>query len=477
MAILGIELNDAALAVCDGQSAPVTAPGYAVATDGGVIFGGEAWKTARLHPRRTTNRFWCEISDQPLAKFMDGQFGAADLAHDQLRQLIAGFGKAIDGAVFAMPPQWSTEQLGLLLGIAQDLALPVTGFVDSAVAATRREYQGGALLHLDASLHGLTITRMHQAGKSSVDTRRSIDRLGIDGLERVCVEFIASQFVDSTRFDPLHDGESEQYLYDNLHAWLSQLNREDRLALTVEYAGNEFKAGLKKADLAGRISAYIEPVVQQVRSLLSVGVPAALQVGDRLASFPGVVEALGRISRVSVFVLESAAAAKGALARADSLPDTGAGVRLTTALPWDQPPVCVEVAAGDAAAITTATSERPTHVMFGGRAYRLEKSPFNIGSALSPGDYGVMLDGGQSGVSRRHCTIQISAHGVEVVDNSRYGTRLNGHMIDGAAILQSGDVLSLGNPVSEFLLITETTAPSATKGSSNESGREGSNGT
>ena len=62
-----------------------------------------------------------------------------------------------------------------------------------------------------------------------------------------------------------------------------------------------------------------------------------------------------------------------------------------------------------------------------------------------------------SGVSRRHCTIQIGAHGVEVVDNSRYGTRLNGHEIDGAAILQSGDVLSLGNPVSEFLLISEVT--------------------
>jgi hypothetical protein len=49
------------------------------------------------------------------------------------------------------------------------------------------------------------------------------------------------------------------------------------------------------------------------------------------------------------------------------------------------------------------------------------------------------------------------------VDHSRFGTRLNGHRVDGSAILQSGDVVSLGNPGSEFLLITEVTADSSSQ--------------
>ena len=42
-----------------------------------------------------------------------------------------------------------------------------------------------------------------------------------------------------------------------------------------------------------------------------------------------------------------------------------------------------------------------------------------------------------------------------VTDHSRFGTSLNGHAIDGSAILQVGDILSLGSPPRELQLITE----------------------
>jgi hypothetical protein len=51
---------------------------------------------------------------------------------------------------------------------------------------------------------------MDQAGKSSIQNRRAIDHAGIVRLERACIELMASRFVESTRFDPLHDGQSEQ---------------------------------------------------------------------------------------------------------------------------------------------------------------------------------------------------------------------------------------------------------------------------
>ena len=463
MTILGIELNDAAISAVDGQSAPVSAPGYAVVKDGDILVGFDAWKSARLHPKQTTNRFWRDLSDQPLPRLMHGGVSAADLVHTQLQDLCAGFAPRVEGAVFAVPAHWSPDQLGLLLGIAEDLAIPVNGLVDSAVAATRREYRGSDLLNLDASLHELTISRMLQAGKTSVGERRAVDLVGIEGLERVCAEFIARRFVEGTRFDPLHDGKSEQYLYDQMHFWLDDLNRETVLALTVEFGGNEFATTLNRSELAERVIEYIEPVIQQVRSLLSVGVPAAVQVSDRLAVFPGFVEAMARLSRATVFILEPAAAALGALHRAGSLASTEGGIRLTTALPWDQPAVDLDSTGGDAASAATGIDERPTHVIFSGHAYRLENQPFNIGSELSPGEYGIALDRGKSGVSRRHCTIRVGVHGVEVVDYSRHGTRLNGHAIDGAAILQSGDVLSLGNPASEFLMITEVTAETSSR--------------
>jgi hypothetical protein len=461
MTILAIDLNDSGILVVDGQTEPASAPGYAVARGSEILVGYDAWKLARLHPRQTTNRFWQNLSDQPLEKLMGGGVSTADLAHAQLENLCAGFREGLEGAVFVVPAHWSNEQLGLLLGIAEDLSISVIGLVDFAVAATRCEYQGRTLLHLDASLHELTISQMNQAGGSSIQDRRTIDQVGIDRLERTCIELMARRFVETTRFDPLHDGQCEQYLYDHLYTWLDELKARDYIEMTIPFGGNQFEAVVKAADVAARVTDFVEPVVQNVRSLLSVGVPVAVQVTHRLATFPGFVAAMAGMAQVTVLVLEPGAAALGALNRINRFASAEGGVRLTGRLPWDRPAMAFDGAVPDSQIGASDDDRRPTHVLYEGRAYRLSNQAFYIGSELAASDYGAALDGGVSGISRKHCSIRVSDHGVEVVDHSRFGTRLNGHRIDGAAILQSGDVVSLGKPTREFLLITEVTADSS----------------
>jgi hypothetical protein len=41
-------------------------------------------------------------------------------------------------------------------------------------------------------------------------------------------------------------------------------------------------------------------------------------------------------------------------------------------------------------------------------------------------------------------------------DHSRYGTLLNGHRVNAAAVLQRGDIISVGDPACELKLIVET---------------------
>jgi hypothetical protein len=461
MTILAIDLNDSGILVVDGQTEPASAPGYAVARGSEILVGYDAWKLARLHPRQTTNRFWQNLSDQPLENLMGGGVSTADLAHAQLENLCAGFRDGLEGAIFVVPAHWSNEQLGLLLGIAEDLSIPVIGLIDFAVAATRCEYEGRALLHLDASLHELTISQMNQAGGSTIQDRRTIDQVGIDRLERACIELMAGRFVETTRFDPLHDGQCEQYLYDNLYTWLDELKVRDCIQITIPFGGNQFEAAIEAADVAARVTDSVEPVVQNVRSLLSVGEPVAIQVSHRLATFPGFVAAMAGMAQVTVFVLESGAAALGALNRLNRFASVEGGVRLTGKLPWDRPAMAFDGSVPELQIGASDDNRRPTHVLYEGRAYRLSSQAFYIGSELAASDYGAALEGGVSGISRKHCSIRVGDQGVEVVDHSRFGTRLNGHRIDGAAILQSGDVVSLGKPTREFLLITEVIADSS----------------
>jgi pSer/pThr/pTyr-binding forkhead associated (FHA) protein len=61
-----------------------------------------------------------------------------------------------------------------------------------------------------------------------------------------------------------------------------------------------------------------------------------------------------------------------------------------------------------------------------------------------------------SAVSTRHCAIAIWAGKVRVRDlQSRNGTRLNGHLIDGEAAASDGDVLRVGTVEFEFRILAE----------------------
>ena len=56
-------------------------------------------------------------------------------------------------------------------------------------------------------------------------------------------------------------------------------------------------------------------------------------------------------------------------------------------------------------------------------------------------------------MQRRHCCFERRNGQCIVEDYSRYGTFLNGHKIDGSAVLQVSDLVRVGSPGYEFRLI------------------------
>lgn len=450
MTILGIDLNDAALTGFAGDQVLFSEPGYALAPDGEIVFGADAWRAARRYPRRVQNRYWQDLADSALPTELGPARTSADLVHGHLAKLWQRHGVGCESASFAVPAYWTPGQLGLLLGIAHELSMPVAGFVDASVASSRREYPGRELLVLDPSLHGVALTRVRQDGRATLGERERVEGLGIEALERACVQFFAAGFLQAARFDPLHDAGTEQNLYDELYGWLARLSRQQELAARIEFGGHEFSATFRAGELASRLGTFWQPVLQRIRSLLPADRPAALQMPDSLTLFPGLEASLAALPGLEVFLLEPGAAARGA--RRPSVVSAGnQALRLLTALPWDQAPA-EPPSAGPARA---GGAERPTHLLAGSSAYRLTSRPFAIGTELVSGDYGVVIDASVAGVSRQHCTIQEQDGRLVLTDHSRFGTRLNGHLIDASAILQPGDVLAIGSPPREFRLVSE----------------------
>ncbi len=453
MRTAAIELNDAEIAgVGAGGDLVFTEPGCALVEGAGAAFGRHALASARLRPNAFFDRYWHEMSDEPMPRAAAEFATPADLVHAHLGALVSRFGDESLEFVLAVPGHWEKSQLGLLLGLADEHGLPIRALVDAPVASVRRQYVDSDLWHLDSATHAMIITRIEQDGRVSRGERHILEGIGLDALERACVNHIGQAFLDQARFDPLHDAACEQQVYDSLYAWLTQLARQESAALEIEFSGNVFGATVTRAGLTEAVGRSMEPLMQRLRSLLPPGQTIALQIASRLADLPGVIPLLSGLQDCHVFVQEPGAAALGAQRRIAALPDQG-GYRLVTSLPWDQPAQSVD--ADTTRGTVKSGSVAPSHVLHRGQAYRIGARSFTVGSELAAGEYGLNPGNEHSGISRRHCTLEAAEGRVLLHDHSRFGTWLNGFKVDSSAVLQPGDVISAGTPPCELTMIVE----------------------
>src|SRR5262245_30049595 len=122
--LCAVELNDAGLVLVrcgvDGAGPIVDAPspGGALAQDGAVQVGEAAVRRQRTAPLQAQNRFWNALGVDPLPWGVRGVATNADLAHVHLSTVVeSAVRDGAEGLLLAVPPGYTREQLGLLVGI------------------------------------------------------------------------------------------------------------------------------------------------------------------------------------------------------------------------------------------------------------------------------------------------------------------------------------------------------------------------
>lgn len=473
MSLLGIELSDAGILVAGGDppgllkvdGGGVASPGFALPEKNGLAVGTAAERKAHLYPRQILNHFWDQLNTEPLEQPIPFAHNHAEIAFEHFANIWQTVKQHGTEMVIAVPGFYTRKHLGLILGITNELAIPVKAFIPLAVAAVPDQLPQGLLLHLDLHLQRFEITRLQRANQLSREDSISAEGSGLSTLYRRWVDAIAEEFVRHTRFDPLHQAATEQELYDRLPGILVQLKQNPDVHFEMTGGSKVYHVTLT----AGLFHKIAAPVLEEVRRQVirfydRYGREAPgriLLLTDRIARLPGIKTMLREIENCKIIALPSGSGALGALRFCDRLREQneGSSAPFLTARPLP----AEEALAVEAPRQPAKAQQRPTHILYRDLAYPIAETPLTIGLAAVKDGSGIQIRSQVAGVSRKHCSIQLRGNKIVLNDHSTYGTYVNEIPVAGTTKLELGQVIRVGTPGETLKLIAcLDTAPDET---------------
>lgn len=457
MNTLAIEINDAGVVVAGRDGVLAVEPGYALAERGGIVTGEAAYAQARLKPRQVANDYWSRLSLEPASAGLDGVGSTAELAYAQLEALWQQHRAGnYDDVLLVVPTYYETDQLGLLLGLAEECGMPVRAMVDAAAAASPKPYPGRQLVYADAGLHRVSVVDLEQDGEVTAGAEQGLEATGLAKVTDSLAKRLAELFVFSTRFDPFHEAASEQQLYDLLPQCLETLRGQDKAHVSLPHRDEAFELEVGRDQLLSVAHGFYRAVLQLIAASRRESASLVVQLSHRLARLPGLAAELSRLDDALVVSYPAGHAAIATLAGVGGI-DPGEGqVKLLRHLAWrEEPAEALEREPAPRAENPRGEpdAEPPTHVVYRGVAYPVDGRGMLIGRVATDGRRGIVLDGETAGVSRSHCELVLRDGQLKLRDLSRHGTFVNEKRVSGEQSLRPADVIRVGSPGAELAVV------------------------
>jgi len=364
MATLGIELCDAAFraATFDGQEVKLIAtpeqpaglswPGFAYFDGQKFAYGPAAEDLWFVHPRRVAHTFWSRLAQEPSTLGPSGKPAPfSQLAFHFFQDFYrhATRHHPADKVVLAVPgaylkdPATEEEKIGLLLGIAGELKLPLSGVVDLACAALCDPRSSGfnptrPVLVVDLHLDGTDLTLITAHEHIARQAFMHLPQSGGAQLLKHLTSTLGNRFLRQTAFDILEDGRIEQLFFRQTKDFFLSGASEHRFQINT--ANRTYEMIAKRDQLVGDAQAFVHALVQNVQAFerntphCAMGCTIALM--DRAAQLPGLEARLRAAGYPTIIRLAPGAAASGAAhigASRKNPPPALSEVPVETALP------------------------------------------------------------------------------------------------------------------------------------------------
>jgi len=407
-----IELHDHNIRISSPQGLLLQSPGFANTASKVPVYGEEARQITRLHPQENFNQFWFQLSLDPLLNKNRHFRHQADLAYGHLNSLFTELG--LEGeAIFAVPSHYSPNQLATLLGLVKHCPVDAAGLVDLSLLALAELQEHQHAVFMDVQLHQTVLTRaVGHAGEIVREKVVSVPGAGLLALQDAWANTITDAFIKQSRFDPLHNADTEQYLYNELHNWLSRLTREQEILLEINNKGTVYQANLSLKNFEQRAQNIYKRVTQELDAM-TVDASAVFALAH-FAELPGITQALPGIHVVSEERL-----AENAYRHLNLIKGEAEAIKLVARLPLSE--------GEDNGRFQSTAHSRPSHFLFRHKAYALPELNLPELKLKAP------------------IRVSLQKQGYWLHNNPELDLQLNGAPVSEPALLKLGDCLTVNN--------------------------------
>ncbi|MCB1671414.1 MAG: hypothetical protein R3F41_18765 [Gammaproteobacteria bacterium] len=367
MSVKVIELNDSAVSVSDESGLLVQSPGFAFVGERGLEVGRAAEQQARLRPTSSFNKFWHQLSLEPLGYATGNVRHFADLAYAHLLHL-AEEAQLEGDVIFAVPGNFTSQQLAILLGLARQCPFNPVGVVDAALASTIRLVKRPSLVFADIQLHQALLTRFSiRDGLLQRESVVQIPEAGLQNFHNLVMQLATGLFIQQCRFNPQHDAATEQQLYNAVPEWLAEYG-ENRSSLLMELKTSSavHQAKLPWETLLQRLGDFYGRITQQIVSIAGEQ-DTQLVVSATLAGLPDFARTLADQGQLQIARPETLG--KTCIELASHINGSDEGFRFVTSLPVAAELEVMPVGSTASQSLPAG----PTHLLFGSDAVSLGK--------------------------------------------------------------------------------------------------------
>jgi hypothetical protein len=268
MSLAVLELNDQALLIHTEQGQSASEPGFAQLTSKGIETGEVARSIAWRSPQSSFNQYWRQLNQLPLPSNQRWARHNADIAFAQIEQLLNATA-APEKLILSVPGSLSDEQMSLVTGLIDASSSQLHAVIDSALAAGLHCQNQTWIVELQ--LHQTVVSLIQPQDKGTqgsieVVQQELIPDLGIMTIYNSVARHVSNSLVTEYRYDPLHNSEGEQTIYDQIPTWLSTLTVKPEVTISISSPKGELPLVLRKHKIEELIESRLAKLTEILES-------------------------------------------------------------------------------------------------------------------------------------------------------------------------------------------------------------------